>query len=83
MTTEPTHGQGHAAIALARTAYGFVCRQKLATIAGDEATRLTLLLVRTGSGRFLAPAQNVQHFMDIIEADGRDYVRDVSLPAKD
>jgi hypothetical protein len=39
-----------------------------------------LVLVRCGSGRFLTPAQNVEHFVNIITRDGFDYVRDVSVP---
>lgn len=41
--------------------------------------RLCLLLVRCGQGRFLCPAQDLQHFMQCVEA-GKDYVRDVSVP---
>lgn len=43
--------------------------------------RLQLLLVRCGGGRFLCPAQDLEHFIGIIEASGADYIRDVSLPA--
>lgn len=51
--------------------------------------RLRLVLVRCGNGRFLCPAQNVEHFCNIIRRDfdahqnDCDYVRDVSLPATD
>jgi len=45
--------------------------------------RLELLLVRCGCGRFLCPAQDLDHFMGIIKKEGSDYVRDVSLPAQD
>ncbi len=41
--------------------------------------RLQKMLVRCGGGRFACPAQDVKHFVDIIETDGRDYVRDVSV----
>jgi len=41
--------------------------------------RLQPVLVRCGSGRFSCPVQDVTHFIEIIESDGRDYVRDVSL----
>jgi len=41
--------------------------------------RLRLCLVRCGAGRFLAPAQDVAHFVDIITREDSDYVRDVSL----
>ncbi len=42
--------------------------------------RLHPVLVRCGNGRFTCPAQNVIHFIAAIEAGGKDYVRDVSLP---
>jgi len=42
-------------------------------------SRLQPLLVRCGSGRFSAPAQDVQHFITIIEREGSDYIRDVSI----
>lgn len=50
------------------------------------------VLVRTGSGRFLCPVDNVTHFIGIIEEHAKlkreteckmfqgDYIRDVSLP---
>ena len=43
--------------------------------------RLMLILVRCGNGRFLTPAQDVEWFCNIIEKEGTDHVRDVSLPA--
>ena len=43
--------------------------------------RLLLVLVRCGNGRFLCPVQDVQHFIAIIEKEGSDYVRDISLPS--
>ena len=60
---------------------GFLTEADVAAIAADPATRLTKLLVRCQGGRFLAPAQDVAHFISIIEASGLDHVRDVSLPA--
>jgi len=45
--------------------------------------RLRLVLVRCGECRFTCAAQDALHLIDIIRADGRDYVRDVSLPAFD
>lgn len=45
-----------------------------------------LCLVRCGNGRFIVPADNAQHFMDIINnssknglAPGNDYVRDIAI----
>lgn len=69
----------------------FLTAEEVAEIAGDPETRLELLLVRCGGGRFLAPAQDVAHFIGIIEreatyragegGEGSDYIRDVSIPA--
>lgn len=61
--------------------YGFITSDEdLATIArGLPATQL---LVRCGCGRFIAPAQDVAHFVEIIEREGSDYVRDVSIPCR-
>ena len=42
-------------------------------------SRLHPVLVRCGGGRFTCPAQDVQHFVDIINRDGQDYVRDISV----
>lgn len=42
--------------------------------------RLTRLLVRCGNGRFVAPAQDVAHFVKIINESGADHVRDISIP---
>lgn len=80
-----THADGDYVIARARrdaVRFGCLRETDVALIAGDARTRLTLLLVRCGGGRFLAPANQVKHFTDIIERDGADYVRDVSLPAQ-
>lgn len=41
--------------------------------------RLQSVLVRCGGGRFSCPIQDLQHFIDIINKDGTDYVRDVSV----
>ena len=71
---------------------GFLTADDLAVIAADPVTRLTLVLVRCGGGRFLSPADQTKHFIDIIERDRKasandragfcgDYVRDVSLMA--
>ena len=74
--------QGRMALLRARRQqYGFLNEQDVAAVARDESTRLTLLLVRCGAGRFLAPAQDVAHFIEAIEKGGLDYVRDVSIPA--
>lgn len=44
-----------------------------------EENRMHPCLVRCGSGRFMCPAQDVRHFVKIIQRDGCDYVRDISL----
>jgi hypothetical protein len=64
-----------------RDCFGFVTTAELAQLAATPASRLWPLLVRCGGCRFIAAAQDVQHLCAIIQADGRDYVRDVSFPA--
>jgi len=64
---------------------GFVTETMLPHVI--EANRLEPLLVRCGGGRFICPAQDVSHFIGLIErkgitGEGGDYVRDVSFPAK-
>jgi len=41
--------------------------------------RLQQVLVRCGNGRFICSAQDVTHFVSIIEKEKSDYIRDVSL----
>src|SRR3989304_4053609 len=77
-----------------RARMGFLTSEEVAQIAADPETRLDGLLVRCGGGRFLAPAQDVAHFIGIIERHSDlvelhtaepervDYVRDVSVPAR-
>jgi hypothetical protein len=94
------HIDGEAVISRCkRDSGGFLTEADVQAIAADPKTRLTLLLVRCGGGRFLAPADQVQHFIDIIERDADsqrnlksdggepsymgDYVRDVSLPSNE
>ncbi len=77
-----TNTNGRAVLDRCRYTLGYLSSIDIATLAGDESTRLTQCLVRCGSCRFLAPAQDVAHLISIIETDGRDYVRDVSLPSK-
>ena len=73
----------------ARKNGGFLTEGDVALLAADPETRLSLLLVRCGGGRFLAPADQVKHFIAIIEEHNNfceehfskgDYIRDVSLP---
>lgn len=60
---------------------GFVTEAELTQIAAGQSTRLRPILVRCGGCRFVAPADQIQHLIDIIEREGSDYVRDVSLVA--
>lgn len=75
-----------------RERMGFLTEVDMAIIASDSKTKTTLVLVRCGGGRFLATADQAQHFINLIEQSGRtvnsatghgetDYVRDISLPA--
>lgn len=60
--------------------HGFITsKEDLAAIAASN--RMLMVLIRCGNGRFLAPAQDAQHFHDIITRENTDYVRDISLPA--
>lgn len=63
-----------------KQAYGFVGPDEIAAIADEN--RFEMLLVRCGGGRFIAPAQDINHFVELINASGTDYVRDVSFPAR-
>lgn len=71
-----------AALKRAHERMGFLVEEDVRDLAADGQYRLQACLVRCGGCRFTAPAQDVAHLIAIIEADGRDYVRDVSLPAK-
>lgn len=42
--------------------------------------RLQPLLVRCGNGRFVCPAQDVETFVRMVNADDQNYVRDISFP---
>jgi len=44
-----------------------------------QENRLQMVLVRCGNGRFICPAQDVAHFIAIIEKEKSDFVRDASL----
>ena len=64
-----------------RNHHGYFSNADLAELARLEGLRQ--VLVRCGNCRFTCAAQDALHFIDIIRADNRDYVRDVSLPASD
>ena len=57
--------------------YGFIQDSDLDQVIAED--RLYPCLIRCGCGRFTCPAQDVKHFIDIIEKEGSDYIRDVSL----
>jgi hypothetical protein len=59
---------------------GFIKEEQLPEIIAIN--RFQQLLVRCGNGRFLVPAQDAKHFIDIVEASKLDHVRDVSLLAR-
>ena len=60
--------------------HGYITEEVLPVLV--QHARLSPVLVRCGLGRFTCPAQDVAHFIAIIDSDGRDYVRDVSLPGR-
>ncbi len=55
---------------------GFISQNEIGAVEAQD--RLWPCLVRCGGGRFSCPAQDVAHFVAIIDASA-DYVRDVSL----
>jgi len=57
--------------------HGFFTSDKLHLIIAEN--RLQPVLVRCGNGRFTCPAQDVEHFVGIIEREGEEYIRDISL----
>ena len=85
MNPAPTalHFDPYALRARANCGGGFLTQQDVAALAGHSVSRLWPLLVRCHGGRFVAPAQDVAHFIELIErAPGGDFVRDVSFPAE-
>lgn len=62
--------------------FGFLTADDLAVIAADTRFRTTPVLVRCGMCRFIVAADQAKHLIDIITTEGRDHVRDVSLPAQ-
>lgn len=47
----------------------------------DSGWRMQQCLVRCSMGRFIAPAQDVKHFVDMVGRSKDDYLRDVSVLA--
>lgn len=62
----------------AKANHGFLTLNDVRVI--EKENRMMMLLVRCGNCRFLAPAQNIKWLIDIIERDGKEYVRDISIP---
>lgn len=58
---------------------GFVTETDLAEIIKED--RFAQLIIRCGCGRMIVAAQDCQHFIDIIEREKSDYIRDVSFSA--
>ena len=58
--------------------HGFILQDDVERLINVD--RLMLVLVRCGNGRFVTPIQDLNHFSNIIEKEGSDYIRDVSLP---
>ena len=73
----PTIHQVHALKKLKEDKHGFITSEDLPDVI--EYNRLYPCLVRCGSRRFTCPAQDVEHFVAIIDASPADYVRDVSM----
>ena len=69
---------GLEAIEKAKTRMGFITDVELSALAADPGTRLQPCLVRCCCGRFSAPAQDVAHFIKLVEQGG-EHVRDVSV----
>jgi beta-lactamase class D len=59
--------------------HGFLNMDQVRAFA--EVDRMAQLLIRCGNGRFSTAAQNVEWFVGIIQREGTDYVRDISLLA--
>ena len=76
------HFDPHALKARAIRAGGFLAEDDVTALAAHPVSRLWPCLVRCGGGRFVAPMDQVRHFIGIIERERSDYVRDVSLPAE-
>jgi hypothetical protein len=58
--------------------FGFITEDQIDELI--EKNRLMKVLVRCGCGRFVCPVQDVRHFISIIQKEGSDYIRDISIP---
>lgn len=64
---------------LLNTSMGFLTDKEKDLALLIQEDRLQSVLVRCGGGRFACPAQDVEHFIDIISLEQSDYVRDISV----
>lgn len=64
---------------LLNTSMGFLTDKEKDLAALIQEDRLQSVLVRCGGGRFACPAQDVEHFIDIMSLEQSDYVRDISV----
>jgi hypothetical protein len=58
---------------------GFLTKADVADLV--KVDRLYQVLIRCGGCRFICAVQDVDHLVGIIDRDGKDYVRDVSIIA--
>ena len=66
---------------LLNTSMGFLVeKEDQAKLIAED--RLQPVLVRCGGGRFSCPVQDVDHFVSIINKEGSDYIRDISVTSK-
>ncbi len=56
---------------------GFITDNELPKVISENP--MQGLLIRCGGGRFITQAQDAKHFIDIIERDKTDFIRDVSI----
>ena len=61
------------------TALGCITDKQLPDIANDPEIADVMLIIRGLKGRILSPARMVAHYVELIEADPEDRVRDVSV----
>ena len=61
-----------------REHFGFLLDTEIAQLARDPEGRLTQIVVRCGSCRFVCAAQDFDHLESAVKAVG-DYVRDASI----
>jgi hypothetical protein len=60
---------------------GFLTGDDVKALASGD--RLRQVLVRCGACRFIISADSFEHMAGIIDREGTDYIRDISLPSSD